>query len=297
MRTLREALRSEELTLTAELTLGPRDGPESVLHQAKTLASMTDAVQVPDHRHARPHLSNIAVAALLLGEGIDPVVHMNCRDRNRLALQSDVIGARALGVTNLLLLRGSNFPAGHRPVSTGVFDMGAIDFLATAAAIRDGDVFPGTAPEGAPDLYLGTIATAFPPSESWEPEKLTSKADAGAQFIQLQVCHDLDLLAAYVEHIVAAKLTWRFQLLACLAVLPSAEAARELRKTRTDSVIPPDLVSRLESAEDSEAEAVNITAEQLRAIAEIPGLSGVNLVTPGDPALIPAAIRASGLRA
>ena len=296
MKTLREALRSEELTLTAELTLGPRDGPEAVVRQAQTLAKLTDAIQVPDHRHARPHLSNIAVAALLLQAGIDPVVHMNCRDRNRLAMQSDVIGARALGVSNLLLLRGSNFPAGHRPVSTGVFDMGAIDFLATAAAIREGDVFPGTAPEGAPDLYLGTIATAFPPSESWEPEKLTSKADAGAQFIQLQVCMDLELLTAYFERIVSAKLTWRFQLLACLAVLPSVEAAREFRKIRPDSVIPSDLVKRLESAEDPQAEGVAIAAEQLREVAEVPGLSGVNLVTPGDPALINAAIRESGLR-
>ena len=85
MKTLREALRSEELTLTAELTLGPRDGPEAVVEQARSLAELTDAVQVPDHRHARPHLSNIAVAALLLQNGIDPVVHMSCRDRNRLA--------------------------------------------------------------------------------------------------------------------------------------------------------------------------------------------------------------------
>ena len=296
MKTLREALRSEELTLTAELTLGPRDGPEAVIAQANTLAELTDAVQIPDHRHGRPHLSNIAVAALLLREGIDPVVHMNCRDRNRLALQSDIIGTRALGVSTLLLQRGSNFPPGHRPVSSGVFDMGAIDFLATAAAIREGDVFPDTAPEGAPELYLGTIATAFPPSETWEPEKLTSKADAGAQFIQLQVCHDAELLAAYLERIVAAKLTWRFQVLACLAVLPSADAAREFRQARPDSVIPSDAVARLESAADAETEAVAIAAEQLRAIADIPGLSGVNLVTPGDPALVSAAIRESGLR-
>jgi 5,10-methylenetetrahydrofolate reductase len=296
LKTLREALGSEELTLTAELTLGPRDGPEATVDQARTLAELTDAVQIPDHRHAQPHLSNIAVAALLLRNNIDPVVHMNCRDRNRLALQSDVIGARALGVSDLLLLRGSNFPEGHRPVSTGVFDMGAIDFLATAAAIRDGDVFPGTAPEGAPDLYLGTIATAFPPSESWEPEKLTIKADAGAQFIQLQVCHDIELLATYVEHLVAAKLTWRFQLLASLAVLPSAEAAKEFRLARPDTVIAPELVQRLESAADGEQEAVVMAAEQLRAIAAIPGISGVNIVTPGDPALVGAAIRASGLR-
>jgi methylenetetrahydrofolate reductase (NADPH) len=296
LKTLSEALRSEELTLTAELTLGPRDGPEAVVEQARTLAELTDAVQVPDHRHARPHLSNIAVAALLLQNGIDPVVQMNCRDRNRVALQSDIIGARALGASNLLLLRGPNFPEGHRPVTTGVFDVGAIDLIATAATIRDGDAFPGTAPAGAPDLYLGTVATAFEPGDDWEPEKLTSKADAGAQFIQLQLCHDLDLLRAYVDRIVAAKLTWRFQLLTGLAVFPSAEAARELRKARPDSVIPPEIVRRIERADDEAAEGIAVAAEQLQEIARIPGLSGVTLVTPGDPGAISAAIRASGLR-
>ncbi|MBT8107336.1 MAG: methylenetetrahydrofolate reductase [Gammaproteobacteria bacterium] len=296
MKTLREALRSEELTLTAELTLDPRTGPEAVVEQAKVLAEKTDAVQIPDHRHARPHLSNVAVAALLLKNGIDPIIQMNCRDRNRVALQSDIVGVRALGASNLLLLRGPNFPAGHRPQSTGVFDVGAIELLATAAMIRDGDAFPGTAPAGAPDLYLGTVATAFPPSESWEPEKLTSKADAGAQFIQLQPCLDMDLLQAYVAKIVDAKLTWRFQLLAGLVVLPSAEAAREFRTSRSDSIIPPAVVQRLEAAGDPSAEGVKIAAEQLAVIAGIPGMSGVTLVTPGAPELIPAAIRTAGMR-
>lgn len=296
MKSLREALRSEQLTLTAELTLDPRSGPEAIVEQAKTLASVTDAVQIPDHRYALPHLSNIAVAALLLQNGIDPVVQMNCRDRNRVALQSDIVGARALGACNLLLSRGINFPEGHRPRTTGVFDIGAIELIATAATIRDGDAFPGTEPEGSAGLYLGTVATAFRPADDWTPEKLTSKADAGAQFIQLQPCHDLQLIEAYVTRIVDAKLTWRFQLLAGLAVFPSAESAREFREARPDSIIPPDIVQRIEAADDQAAESVAIAAEQLQTIAAMPGISGATLVTPGDPGLIAAAVRASGLR-
>jgi len=289
-------LRSEELTLTAELALGPQQNSEEMLEQARTLAAAVDAVQIPDHRHARPHMSNIAVAALLLQQGIDPVVQMNCRDRNRVALQSDILGAQALGANNLLLLRGSKFPEDHRPKSTGVFDVGAIDLIATAAAIRDGEVFADTKSAGAPDLYLGTIATAFNPADNWEPEKLTSKADAGAQFIQLQVCFDTELLRAYMAKIVASKLTWRLQTLVGLAVFPSAEAARELRQVRPDSVIPPALVKRLAQAADPEAEGVQICAEMLHEIAAIPGLSGVTLVTPGEAATIPAAIHASEIR-
>ena len=296
MKTLREALRSEELTLTAELSLDPRTSPESIIEQAQTLSTATDAVQIPDHRHLRPHLSNIAIAALLLQNGIDPIVQMNCRDRNRVALQSDILGARALGANNLLFSRGVAFPEDHRPRSTSVFDVGAIDLVATAAAIRDGDVFVGTAPKDSPDLYLGTVATAFNPAEGWEPEKLLSKANSGSQFIQLQLCHDIDILHAYASRIVASKLTWRFQLLAGLAVLPSAEAARELRKARPDSIIPSSIVKRIEAADDHEAEGIAIAAEQLQEIADIPGLSGVTLVTPGEAENIVAAIRASGLR-
>jgi len=296
LKTLREALRSEELTLTAELELGPRDGPEAIVEQARTLASRTDAVQIPDHRHFRPHMSAIAVAALLLQEGIDPVMQMNCRDRNRVALQSDIVGARAIGVNNLLVLRGAAYPGDHRPKTSSVFDVGAIDLVATAATIREGDAFPDTAPEGAPDLYVGTVATAFNPSGNWEPEKLRSKADAGAQFIQLQLCSDIALLRDYAARIVESRLTWRLQFLAGLPVLPSAEQARELREARPDSVIPADVVKRIEAADDQEAEGVAIAAEQLHEIADIPGVSGVTLVTPGDPALIQAAIDASGLR-
>jgi len=296
LKTLREALRSEELTLTAELSLTPRMNAAQVVAQAEILAEATDSIQIPDHRHARPHLSNIAAAALLLQNGMDPVVQMNSRDRNRVALQSDMLGARALGANNLLLLRGSNFPDDHRPRSTGVFDVGAIDLIATAASIRDGEVFADSKSSDAPELYLGTVATAFNPADGWEPEKLTSKADAGAQFIQLQLCFDMELLRAYIARIVAAKLTWRFQVLTGLAVLPSAEAARELRSSRPDSVIPSAVVKRLEQAADPEAEGVQICAELLQEIAGIPGLAGVTLVTPGEPECIPKAVHASGVR-
>ena len=289
-------MRSEELTLTAEMSLGPRQSPESAIEQARVLAKATDAIQIPDHRHARPHMSNIAAAALLLQNGIDPVIQMNCRDRNRVALQSDILGARALGANNLLLSRGSDFPEDHRPRSTAVFDLGAIDLIATAASIRDGEVFMDTKPAGAPDLYLGTVATVFNPAEGWEPEKLTSKADAGAQFIQLQLCFDMEVLRAYMARIVSSKLTWRIQLLVGLAVLPSADAARKLRKSRPDSIISSAVVQRLEQAADPEAEGVQIAAELLQEIADIPGLAGVALITPGEAECIPAAVHASGLR-
>ncbi|MDH3546452.1 MAG: methylenetetrahydrofolate reductase [Gammaproteobacteria bacterium] len=296
MKTLREALHSQELTLTAELSLAPHHSAAEIVEQARLLGSATDAVQVPDHRHAAPHISNIAVAAHLMQAGIDPIVHMNCRDRNRIAMQSDLLAAHSLGVSNLLLMRGSKLPADHLPRTTDVFDFGAIDLIATAAAIRNGEVFVGEKAPHARDFYIGTVATAFDPPAKWQPEKLTTKADSGAQFIQLQVCFDMDVLRAYLTRLVAAKLTWRFQILVGLAVLPSAEEARLLRKNFPDAMIPGGVVKRLEQTKDAEQEGIRICTELLQELVDVPGIAGTTLMTPGDPATIPAVIRASGLR-
>ena len=296
MKTLREALRSEEFTLTAELSLRPGQDANEILKQAQTLGQAADAIQVPDSRHARPHMSNIAVASLLVQNGIDPVVHMNSRDRNRIAFQSDLLGAQGIGVSNLLLMRGSSLPKDHRPRTRGVFDVSAVDMIATAAAIRDGDALAGGQLSGVSKFYIGSVATIFNPETDWEPEKLIEKADAGAQFIQMQLCFDMDVLREYMARLVAAKLLWRFHVLVGLAVLPSADSARRLRKFLPDSIIPASLVQRLEQAGDPEQEGVKICAELLQALSEIPGIAGANLMTPGDPTTIAAAIRASGLR-
>jgi len=289
-------MRAQQFSLTGELSLMPGHDAAAIIEQARELAQLTDALQIPDHRHALPHPSNIAVAAHLLQNGMDPIIHMNCRDRNRIAMQSDILGARTLGISNFLLMRGNELPHDHRPRSTSVFDMGAIDLIATATAISEGQVLTGGATVSGTELYVGTVATAFNPSAEWKPEKLVTKADAGAQFIQLQICLDPDLLRAYMAKLVGARLTWRFQVLVSLAVLPSADIARKLRQILPSSIIPSSVVKRLEQAADPEAEGVRICAEMLQAMNEVPGVSGANIVTPGDGSTVTAAIRDSGLR-
>ena len=174
--------------------------------------------------------------------------------------------------------------------------MTAIDLIATAAAIGEGQVLTGGERIDDAGFYIGGTALAFHPKTSWEPEKLAAKADAGAQFVQLQVCMDVDLLKAYTAKLVEAKLTWRLQVLACVAVLPSADVARRLREVNPSVVIPRPHVKRLEQASDPEQEGILIAAELLRELAGVPGISGANLTTPGDPATIVAAVRESGLR-
>lgn len=296
MKTLREALRSSDFTLTAELALSPKLNAAQIVEQARELSSLVDAIHIPDHRNARPHMSNIAVAAHLLASGLDPIVHMNTRDRNRIAIQSDLLGAQSLGVSNLLLMRGRALASDIRPPSSSIFDLGAIDLIRTASAIRDGDALAGGRLPDGPDFFIGTVATVFKAAEDWEPEKLASKAEAGAQFVQTQVCMNFGTLRDYLARLVTAKLTWRFQVLAELAVFGSADDARNFRKNLPESIIPPDVVQRLEDAADPADEGVRICAEQLQQLAELPGVSGATLIPAGDPALVLAAIDRSGLR-
>jgi methylenetetrahydrofolate reductase (NADPH) len=294
--TLRETLKSQDFALTAKLSLAPGQSAQDLVAEAKVLAQSVDAIQVPDSPHARPNISSIAGAALLVREGIDPVVHMNCRDRNRIAIQSDLLGAKALGISNVLLMRGTSLPADHLPRTSNVFDLGAIDFIRTAAAIRDYEALLGGQLPDTPGLHIGAIATAFRPKEAWQPEKILAKADAGAQFIQLQVCMNVDVLKDYAAKIVAAKLTWRLQILAGLAVFPSVEAAREMKKLRPDAAIPHSVISRLERADDPVQEGIDICAEILAELAEVPGIAGATLATTGEPEAILAAIKKSGVR-
>ena len=295
-RTLQEAFKSQDFALTAKLSMAHDQNAHDLVAEAHGLSNCVDAIQIPDNIYARSHISNIAAAALIIQERIDPIVHMNCRDRNRIAAHSDLLGAQALGVTNILLMRGSNLPADHLPRTTNVHDMDTITFIRAAAAIRDNEIPANEKRPDAPQLHIGTVATAFRPVEDWQPEKLLAKVDAGAQFVQLQVCMNAGVIKKYVAKLVAAKITWRIQILAGLAVFPSADAARQLRKNGADVLIPRTVIDRLEQSKDAEREGIRICAEILAELAETPGIAGANLMTAGAVGSVAAAVMESGVR-
>jgi methylenetetrahydrofolate reductase (NADPH) len=297
VKTIRDALNRSSFAITAELGISPAMNAVSIVEQANALSTCTDAIQIPDHRHARPHISNLAIAAHLLKDGIDPIVQMNCRDRNRIAIQSDLLGAQSLGVSGLLLMRGRRLPVDHVSQATGVYDISAIDLIRSAAAIRDGTVLAGGNEPDQPEFHIGAVASVFKVGDEWEPERLRLKSEAGAQFIQLQICMNLDTLRGYLARLVAAKLTWRCQLLAQVAVFSSADEALTLRKSISDAIVPNDVVNRLENAKNPRKEGIRICAEQLQQLAEMSGIAGATVMAPGDPANIVAAIEASGIRA
>ncbi len=234
-------------------------------------------------------MSPLVAAGLLLQKGIDPVLHMHCRDSNNIALRSELLGARALGVTSLLIQRGEKLHDDYRPRTKAVYDIGSKSLIAAARQLDGGDA--------STRFFLGGVITVFNPKSGWRAKSLFAKTDAGVRFLQTQMCFDADVLRRYMARLVELRLTHRAHVVVSLATLPSAEAARWVRDNMRGSAMPEALIARLAQATDPEREGVDICAELLRAMRDIPGIGGVNLLTPGDVATLPAAVHAAGLSA
>ncbi len=291
MRTFAQAAQSQRFTVTADLTLNSSSGEDDVARQADLLGPYVDALQVTDNPWAWVQMSALSAAALMLRHGIDPIAILSCRDRNRIALQSELLGLRALGVSSLLLMRGHKAPKEHPVPATPVYDVSGLELVKMAA--QPGEASGGSAPD---EFFIGAGARAFRPERDWEAESLNKRFAAGARFLQTQLCFNLDVLRRYMLHMVETRMTWKYSVFVSLTPLPSAVTARWLKKNLIDSRIPRSVIARLEHAIDPAREGVAICAELMQEISRIPGVSGVNLMTTGSPELLRDAIRESGLR-
>lgn len=291
MNTFREALQKQEFVITAELNLSRETDIKTIVNQATSLAALTDAIQLPDSPGARVQMTPLAVSNILIQNGIEPLPQLTCRDRNRVALESELLSLGSIGVTSVLLLRGDDLRDDHRPKVKQVFELGGKDLIEKARALVDDPDITVVS-----DFCIGTVATVFNPKAGWKPSSLISKVKAGARFIQTQPCFDIPTLRRYMSHLVEAQLTWKTAVIVSVATLPSAMSAKWLQKNLRGSVVPQKVIRRLEQARDPEQEGVLICAEFLQELGEVPGVSGAHLMTPGDVETIPAAIRAAGLR-
>jgi len=287
--TFKDSLRTRDFVVTAHVNMAEAPDAESLLRQGEILRPAVDAVQLTDS--TQMHMSGIAAAALLIQQGIDPIVHMNCRDRNRIALQKDLIGAAALGVSSVLVMRGKKIQDSKKLGVRNVFDTPALEFMAYIQGLKqDEDA------SIASDFLVGANAEIFDPAADWEPKNLIRKCDAGTNFVQLQICFDMGVLRNYMARIVASKLTHRVNFIMALSPLPSADVARWVRDNVKGALVPESVIERVEQASDPEREGIEICAELLQELTTIPGVSGANLLTLGKLEMIPAAIDASGVR-
>jgi methylenetetrahydrofolate reductase (NADPH) len=288
---LEQTLLARRFAITTELTPPVSFDPNDLLHKARPLKGLADAVNVTDGASARAHMSALAAAALLARDGIEPILQVTCRDRNRIALQADLMGAAALGIHNLLLLTGDDPKAGDQPDTKPVFDVDSTGLTAMAHAMRDrGELPTGRKVAGQASFFLGTADMPIDPPHGWEPSKLAGKVKAGAQFAQTQFCMDQGVVARYAQRLAADDTTRKLHLLIGIAPLRSAKSARWMKEHLHGTIIPDAMVKQLEHAADPVAEGAHICVELIEALAAIPGVAGVHIMAPANEAVVPEVI-------
>ena len=286
-------LASGRFAITAEVVPPVSTDPADVAARVLPLTGLAAAVNLTDGAGARAHLSSLVAAKIALDHGVEPILQMTCRDRNRLALQGDLLGALALGVRNILILTGDDPKTGDQPETKPVFDLNSAALLQTARQISQEHKLPsGTAVRGPSGLLLGAAAVPFDAPAGWDAADLVAKANAGAAFVQTQFCLDLDVLRRWIGRLNDLGLTERLKVLVGLAPIPSARSARWMRERLFGTIISDAIVERLERAVDPRREGIAICVELLHKLAEMPGIAGAHLMAPQNPAAIPEVIRA-----
>ena len=291
--TLRDKLQAGTFVMTAEVTPPLSVDPKDLLDKALPLKGYADAVNVTDGASARAHLDSLISAIILQQNGIEPILQITCRDRNRIAIQSLLVGASAMGVHNVLSLGGDDPKKGDQPDAKPVFDLDSGGIMATAVSIRDkGELLHGRKVAGKPDYFLGAADAPVDPPEGWEPKSLAKKIDAGAQFAQTQFCMDVGVVKRYLQRIEDCGLGGKLYFLIGVAPLASAKSGRWMKENLFGTVIPDWVIDRMDAAEDPKAEGQKIAAEIILELSQIKGVSGVHLMAPLNEAAIPGVVEA-----
>jgi methylenetetrahydrofolate reductase (NADPH) len=272
-------LRAGGFAVTTELAPPDSADPEDVYKRARVFDGYVDAINATDGSGANCHMSSLAVCALLTRVGYAPIMQISCRDKNRIAIQGDILGGAAMGVANMLCLTGDGVQAGDHPQAKPVFDLDCVSLLDIARTLRDDHHFQsGRKITFAPRVFLGAAENPSGLPYAWRPQRLAKKIAAGAQFIQTQYCYDLPLLRSFLEQVEALGLFAKVYILAGVGPLRSAKTAEWMRKNVPGMHVPDALITRLSGAQDQAREGRNICIELIQAMREMRGISGVHIM-------------------
>jgi methylenetetrahydrofolate reductase (NADPH) len=286
----KDALRTKDFVIAAELPLSPDSTRDSIVESAKVAGEHVDGYLLTDNQYGKPHLSPSAAASVLVQAGLSPILQLSCRNRNRIALIGELLGARALGIDSIMLVRGTVVPEGFKPRPKAVMDLTIKELIATAKVMNEDEKLAS-----GNEFLIAASSTAHKPAKNWQPEELTAKSDAGAQLIISQLCMDTEMMRDYTQALIETHLTRRLSIMFSIAIITSPEMAVWLNDNRRKAVVPPDVVARLRDADDPVDEGITIAAEVMRETAAIPGVAGVNFVAAGDTGLIPEVVARSGV--
>ncbi|MEM6495395.1 MAG: methylenetetrahydrofolate reductase [Pseudomonadota bacterium] len=288
---LAEQLKSGKFVLTGEIVPPVSGGSEELLAAAAPFKERLAALNVTDGPGARVHMSSLAASGILAQHGYTPILQMTCRDRNRIAIQADLLGGSAMGVKNVLYLTGDDPTAGDQPEAKAVFDAKSHELLAWSKTMTEDAQLPsGRAISTAPQFFNGAADVPRIPEPDWEPKDLMRKAESGAHFIQTQLCYDIDIAKAYAACLKEHGLTERLYILLGTGPIGSAKSARWMNENLFGVKVPDAVIDKLENAADPKAEGRKLCLEFVAQLREVDGIHGVHLMAPGNIGSLPEVI-------
>jgi len=293
---LERVLHRGTFAVTAEVVPPRSADPRAVTGQARALVGYADAVNVTDNPTGSVHMTPVAGAAMVSAAGLEPVLQLTCRDRNRLGLTSDLLGGWALGARNVLCLSGDPTSLGDHPEAKGVFDLDVIELIRLVALLRDeGRSLAGQELHPAPRYCIGVAELPLTPGH--DPTRLERKADAGADFVQTQIVYDVDAFGEWAETVRPRGIFDRVFVLAGVAPPRSPRGARFMREHLPGVVVPDAVIERLEAAgpEDAAAEGVRLTVEIVERLRKVEGVAGVHVMGLGKEDSVRRVIDGAGL--
>ncbi len=294
---LEKVLTAGKFAVTAELGPPQNANPEAIKKKAKYCLGNVDGANITDNQTAIVRMSSIAAAAIAISCGVEPVAQMVCRDRNRIAMQSDILGAAALGIKNILCLSGDHQVFGNHPQAANVFDLGSVQLIAMVKKMRDDKQFLCGDPikEYEPRLFIGAVENPFADPFEFRVIRLAKKIKAGADFFQTQCVFDVDKFAEWMGLIVKDGLHKKAYILAGLTPVRSARALHYMKNEVAGMSIPDELIKRMESAKEPKEEGIKICLEMIERIKNIEGVSGIHLMPIGWESITPVILERSGL--
>jgi methylenetetrahydrofolate reductase (NADPH) len=274
-------LRAREFVVTTELSAVDSADPEAVARKVSTVRGLVDAVNCTDNTGAHVHLSPLAAAHLVADAGVEPIMQLTTRDRNRLALQADLLGAAALGVRNIVAMSGDDVSAGDHPEARSIYDIDSLQLLRTAVVMRDqGTYLSGRRLADRPAFFIGAVENPFAPPREFRPTRLAKKVEAGAQFIQTQLVFDLELFQTFMLRVNEIGLLSRVFIIPSVCVIRSHRGALFMRDHVPGVYVPEALVARMAGTppQRQAAEGIAIAVELVQQLRGMEGVAGVHLI-------------------
>ena len=297
IKTLEQTLKANEFAITAEIPAPISASASEMEEKIDLLTGHVHAINVTDNPGATAHMSSLAGCSIVRNKGIDPIFQVTCRDRNRLAIQSDLMGASALGINNVLTLAGDRVKNGDQPDAKAVFDVNSKKILSIMQSMNDlGETMSGRELQTKSKFFPGGAAIIHEPENNWDPVALKDKVTQGAKFIQTQFCYDVDLLRDYMKHIVDAGLSEKLFFIVGIGPLRSDKSAKWMRDKLFGTVIPDNIMQRMERSENQIEEGTAICAELINQFEEIDGVHGVHLMAPRNISAIAPTVKKAGIK-